>query len=482
MTTSDRVTTTSLRRHADEHGIALPTALLAMLVLLMLSGLFVAHAAPQEAATADTQAFEAGLHVAESAAELAVAALADPNHPAQPFTPAVANVPTTAAGARQWALGQAAARVTPDCRNFERTANGDGIAILDQTNGDLYGVAFLPDCRDRRSSRVVRMAYDVRPVVPLAATVSILTGCDVEFAHTNAQIGAGGIHSNCHITGFPRVAAGVPYTASGSCDTAGGCAGGQPKRNIPNYHARVFWQQRNAPGVAGAQADPFYELCPDGSVRQSTPQAVAPCNPATSTEVVPPSAHWVFTAATDGNTWTWTSNAGPPNGQYYAYQANVVNRMNNGNGNSTRITLFAEADRARILAGDGRHSGNITYTENPKFFTSWPGVGAVADVDLLVDKNMHADGQMTLMFAREQFRIDYNGRYDRLFFMTCDAALDAEFRHDSPYCETSRSSSTPGSPIHRNQITKNSDYLMPPSGNAIVPNLGISGVTDWEAL
>ncbi|MCC5949696.1 MAG: hypothetical protein JJT89_14690 [Nitriliruptoraceae bacterium] len=463
-----------------EDGVALPTALLGMLVLLMLSALFVAYATPQQRATTTTVNAESALLVAESAAELAVAALADPEQPQQPFT-APTSAPDDAAQARQWAIDQALTRVTPGCASFQRSAGGDGIAIVDDTSATIYGVGFLPDCESRTTTRVMRVNYDSRPLVPLPATVSILTGGDLYFDHANTRIGDGGVHANGDIVGSPGRVDG-PYSAAGTCSDSDCTAGAAPKP-IPNFTARRFWEQR-LDGQVNPNNDPWYELCPDGTVQRSPGDADEPCD---GTQIIDkPSPNWVFTDTGGRRTWTWTANAGPPDGQYYAYRSNIVNEMNNGNGNSSRMSLFAEATTDDLLSspGAGSTAGSITFTKNPKFFPSWPGVGVVADVDVMVEQNLRADGQMTLVFAREQFRIDFNGSYDRLFFMSCDASLLAtNFDPDDSECspDTAQRSSG-GSPIDTNRFTRNATVDSPPEGEAIVPNLGITGVGDWEAL
>jgi hypothetical protein len=469
-------------RLESEDGVALPTALLAMLVLLMLGGLFVAYAVPQQRVTTRSQAFETGLHVAESAAEIAIAALADPDQPERPFA-APDTAPADRAAARQWAVNHALSRVDAGCGNFERTAGGDGVAIVDGIAGTVYGVGFLPDCETRRTTRVMRVTYDTRPLVPLPTSVGILTGGNIHFDHANSQILAGGIHANGDIVGTPGSVQG-PYSASGTCSDSS-CQSGAPIKPIPNFTARDFWEAR-LESATNPTNDPFYELCPDGTVGVSQPSQTMPCE-GEATSRMPAAAfnpNWQWSGASGGSTWTWTANAGPPPGQYYAYRSNLVNQMNNGAGNSSRATFFAEADPSHLAPGHGSRSGTIQFTTNPKFFPSWPGVGVIADVDVIIDRNLRADGQLTLVFAREQFRIAFNGNYERLMFMVCDQSLAApDYDPEAPHCTSSPSlPSTLNSPIHTTRITQNASFDNPLDGEAIVPNLGITGVGDWETL
>jgi hypothetical protein len=468
-----------------EEGVALPTAILGMLILLMLGGLFVSYGVSEQRATQQTQAFESGLHVAESAAELAVAALADPDQPDQPFI-AATSAPADEAGARQWAVTQATARVTSGCANFERTAGGDGIAIIDDDAAVVYGVSFLPSCEDRRSSRVLRLAFDARPTTPFPATVTILTGGNLHF-DGNARLD-GGLHANGNVIGGPHQATGG-VTAGGTCSSAhSSCVPSSSTRTIPNYRARAFWEVREQPQVNPAN-DPFYELCPDGQVRINS--TGTPC----TGQVVPsPHPSWVFhtsyTYPTNdianrnwGPTWVWNANHGPPDATYYAYRSNVVSNDNSGMGTSGRFTVMAEADVSEITS-NGAHSGSIAFTANPKFFASWPGVGVVADVDVIVDKNISAFGSTTLVFAREQFQFLQNGQSERIFYVACDAALTSPgFDEDDPFCEMNSSlKSATSSPINTTRVTKNTVYDAPGEGAAITPNLGISGIGDWQAL
>jgi hypothetical protein len=461
--------------HRGQDGIALPTAMLAMMIMLMLGGLFVAHAAPQQRVTATSQSFETGLHVAETAVELALAALADPDQPVQP--PEVAGVPDDRAGARAWAVTQAVARVTPGCTNFERTAGGDGIAIASSGDGAVYGVGFLPSCQDRRTTRVLRVTYDTRPLVPFPAGRTFLTGGDIYFDHANSKLGTGGIHSNGNIMGEPNVGATTPFTASGTC-TAPTCVGGQPPVNIPNLTARSFWQVRNEPAV-NPQNVPFYELCGDGTVRTSAADATQPCQGPTMS---PPGTGWVFSGTALERTWTWDRNAPPPDGIYYAHEANIVNRSNSGHANG--VTFIAEASRSDMLAGRGKHSGSITFARNLSFMPAWPGVGAVADVDLLFLQNPQAQGQMTIIFAREQLRVQFNGKYDRFMFIACDqSVLSSSFDPTAAHCVADPSArSTTNSPIDQTRVTQNAEFDAPATGGALIPNLGITGVGEWEIL
>jgi Tfp pilus assembly protein PilV len=468
-----------MMRSDQEAGVALPTALLAMLVLLMLGGLFVAYAAPQQQVTARSQSFETGLHVAESSAELALASLADPDQPQRPFeapTPAPADVP----GARTWAVNQALSRIDATCSRFQRTAGGDGIAVVDATTGTVYGVSFLPSCQSRTTTRVMRVNYSVNPLVPLTGSVGILTGGDLYFDAGNTRILAGGLHANGNIMGAPSSVVGG-YSAGGTCTTP--CIANSPPKRIQNFTARAFWDVRGE-RTTNPTNDPFYELCNDGLIRVSAPAAPEPCHASSPVTTL---ANWSWAAATSGHgggTWTWTSNAGPPPGQYYAYRSNMVNRMNNGNGNSSRVSFFAEADRSHVTNSRGNLSGSVTFTSNPKLFPSWPGVGIIADVDVMIQRNLAADGQATLVFAREQFRIDFNGKYDRLLFMACDQSLaSATFKAEDPYCVADPAArSSVNSPIHESRITQNAEFTNPLDGTVVVPNLGITGVSDWEIL
>lgn len=471
-----------MKRSLDEAGVALPTALLGMLVLLMLGGLFVAYANPLQRETAAAQSFETGLHVAESSAELAIAALADPSQPAQPFIAATA-APADRAGARAWAVDLANSRVNATCSNFQATAGGDGTAIVDGVAGTVYGVSFLPSCQNAQTVRVMRVAYDNRPLRPQPGTVGILTGGDIHFTSNNTRILSGGLHANGNIIGSPKVDTDdgeYVYSAGGTCSEAEGCTPNAARKVIPNYTARKFYDVRTETGTNPTN-DPFYELCPDGVIRLAEPDATVPCSGAASTERTLPG--WVFSDNGGRLNWTWKENAGPPDGQYYAYRTNIINEMNNGKGNSSRASFFAEVDPLHS-ATNNLHSGSISFTQNPKFFPSWPGVGVIADVDVSVEKNLRAEGQMTLIFAREQFQIDFNGSFENLQFMACDQALgSSSYKSDDPECVSDGPlDSSIDSPVGITAVTKQSTYTNPLDGSAIVPNLGITGVADWEVL
>lgn len=477
-------------RNRAEDGIAVPTALMAILILLMLGGLFVSHGVGEQRATRSTQAFEGGLHVAETAAELAVAALADPAQPAQPFI-ASSSAPATEAGARQWAIDQALTKVTSNCGNFQKTAGGDGIAVVDDLVGTVYGVSFLPTCNQRTTTRVLRVAYDTRPTMSLASNVSILAGGDVHLEQNSTL--TGGLHTNGNLVGtFGDAVGGV--SAGGTCVSTGKytCTPGATQRKIPNYTARHFWDVRNTPEV-NPNNDPFYELCPDGKVHINS--VGHPCN---GTVVPKPHSGWVFSTTytwpnSDGGfvrtawgpTWRWTQNFAPPAAVYYGYRTNVVSNENSGMGTSGRFTVIAEADQAENKIKGGTHSGSVGFTASPKFFAAWQGVGIVADVDVVMNSNISAFGSTTLVFAREQFHFIQNGSTERIFFMACDAALTSPgFDPEAPACESGdgRLRSSSNSPIDTTRIRKNTSVQSPGDGMVLTPNLGLSGVGSWEVL
>jgi hypothetical protein len=478
-----------VRRNRDEDGIAVPTALMAILILLMLGGLFVSHGVGEQRATRGTQAFEGGLHVAETAAEVAIAALADPAQPAQPFIPS-STAPATEAGAKQWAIDQALTKITSGCGNFQRTAGGDGIAVVDDIAGTVYGVSFLPNCTQRTTTRVLRVSYDQRPTMSLPSNVSILAGGNVHLDQNSTL--TGGIHTNGNLVGtFGDASGGV--SAGGTCVSTGKytCTAGAPQRNIPNYTARSFWDVRNTPEV-NPNNDPFYELCPDGLVRINS---VA--DPCTGTVVPKPHSGWVFSTeytwpnsdsgfvrTSWGPTWRWTQNFAPPPAVYYGYRTNVVSNENSGMGTSGRFTVIAEADRVAINT-NGAHSGSVGFTASPKFFAAWQGVGIVADVDVVMNSNISAFGSTTLVFAREQFHFIQNGSTERIFFVACDAALTSTtFDPEAPACESApgRIRSSSNSPVDTTRIRKNTSVQAPGDGTILTPNLGLSGVGNWQVL
>jgi hypothetical protein len=480
------MTMPALRR--DEDGIAIPTALLAMMILLMLGGLFVTYGTSEQRATRGTQAFEGGLHVAETAVEIGLASLSDPDQADRPYEP-TSPAPAGEAAARQWAIDRAIERVTPDCGDFKRTAGGDGIAILDDSSGMVYGVGFLPDCTSRRSVRVVRLAFDEYPVSTYSPGGTILTNGDIVF-NGNASV-AGGLHANGNVTGGPHQAPGGGITAAGTCTDSTHCTPGAPALNVPAWSARHFWDTRLESQV-NVNGDPIYELCSDGQVRINSTNG--PCT--NGTIIPPPHAGWRFqtshtygsTQVTNRNwgaTWVWDRNHGPPDGIYYAHHTNVVSNDNSGMSTSSRFTVIAEADRTK-LASNGAHSGSIGFTQNPKFFASWTGVGVVADVDIVIDKNLSAFGSATMVFAREQFMFVQNGRSDRTFYIACDESL-ANTTYDpetnEPYCDRGTSlKSSVNSPISSVRIRQNTTFDAPGEGVVVTPNLGITGVTAWEVL
>jgi hypothetical protein len=470
-----------------EDGIAIPTALMAMLILLMLGGLFVAYGTSEHRATRGTQAFEGGLHVAETAVEIGLASLSDPDQSDRPYEPS-STAPADPLAARQWAIDEAIGRVTADCANFKRTAGGDGIAILDDFSGTVYGVGFLPDCNTRNSVRVVRLAFDEYPVSIYSPGGTILTNGDIYFSG-NAKV-AGGLHANGNVDGGPHQATDGGITASGTCTNSTHCTEGAAVKNIPNWSARHFWDTRDESQV-NVNNDPFYELCPDGKVRINSTNV--PCD---GTVITAPHTGWKFVSSFDygtneianrnwGPTWVWDRNHGPPDAIYYAYQTNVVSRDNSGMSTSSRFSVIAEADRAE-LATNGAHSGNIGFTMNPKFFASWTGVGVVADVDIVIDKNISAFGSATMVFAREQFLFLQNGKSDRTFYIACDASLASTVydpENTDPFCDRDASlKSSLNSPIHQTRIRRNTSFEAPGDGVVVTPNLGITGVTAWEVL
>ena len=191
-----------------EEGVALPTALLAMLILLMLGGLFVTYGVGEQRATASDPVVRDGAARGRDRRGGRDRGARRPG-PAQPALRRRRRArPTTS---RVRARGRS---TTPSlgsragCTNFERTAGGDGIAIVDD---DAAGrlrrrlPARAANSGRRRGSCV--WPFDARPTTPFPATVTILTG--VATSTSTATPGSrGGLHANGDVIGGPHQASG----------------------------------------------------------------------------------------------------------------------------------------------------------------------------------------------------------------------------------------------------------------------------------
>jgi hypothetical protein len=382
------------RFHRSEDGVALMTALLAVLILSGLALVFVARATAETRASGTSRNHEVAIHTAEAAADVQIAAInalnshvTRDNVNVQVQGPGVVNEDTWARsllprmrGSAAWVAGDSgeAYAVRPV------DAAGDPIEAI-------YAVGATPSFDAPNAQvRAIKMQVAQDNFIPRFA---LLTDGDLKFGG-NAAI----VHPDCvpaqpetciadvHVNkGFTNP--GSSSTVQGQIRVAGGtCPSGVTAVKgcahadvavypIPEFTARSFYMR----DLDKLRADPdpgrlvdWYDLCPDGTVRP--PSVAGPCR---STEVVWPADDtgnnfrgWDFKLSQN----EWSSSA-LDSGVFYVYRANASINGSAGAGQRA-VSVIVEG------GGTANRSGNLEIRGNPALQAALPDVLFITDRDL----------------------------------------------------------------------------------------------------
>jgi hypothetical protein len=254
--------------------MALPSVLLAILILSGLSAVFVAVSMAQSGATGSTRDFENAVHAAEAGAEQVITRINV--SPKNSYT--TGHQWTAPADEKAWALGIARA-ASPTDENRISTSNGWGYGIRPvNAQGKpmdvLYGVGEVTGSSGTRT-RVVKMQIDVGM---FTVTHAVLSHGPVRIDKSSVQVTGqtGNVHTNAHVAlSTPTISGRV--TACRPNSTAQGCVGSannsgsfrkpgnatlhspetsQPAVPVPGIDALEWYEKRFNPRYSGTWFDP----------------------------------------------------------------------------------------------------------------------------------------------------------------------------------------------------------------------------------
>lgn len=408
------------RLHHEEHGVALISALFAVLVLTGLATLFVSRATNESRFSGHSQRFETVLHSAEAGADRELAqANGDPLYTTEnPDTfssyemgPAVlADEQLQRSTVIGWAL---AANDNDPATEPGATVRRDGATFFGVRPADdsgtgtpldlVFAVGFVP-ALDRSVDteaeippgtqvRVVKYTIAQDYFTPVFA---LHTGADLTFGG-NAQILSEGCDAaapddNCDANiqvngelqnpGTASTVEGQVRVAGGACPTIGSTGGcvdqddGVEEEPVPVVTARQFYDRYDSDFTPdqGGQNVAWFDLCPDGRVYEPSP--LGPC---TSTTAVWPDGaqtNWLGWTFSNGK-WKATSVSA---GVFYVYRADVEINGSDAGSDPTKpraVSVFVESDPAQASS-----TGSITVTGNPKLEAAFPDVLFIADRDV----------------------------------------------------------------------------------------------------
>ncbi len=384
-----------MRIHRDEEGIALITALLAVLILGGLSAVFVSRATTETRASGASRDHEVAIHTAEAAADVQIAALnALDTHVTLDNAGVAVQGPASDDVAAQWARGLLDRMAGSDAWIDGDTGQAYAVRPVD-TDGEpanaIYAVGATPsfDAPNARV-RVIKMQVAQDNFIPRFA---LLTDGSLKLGG-NAAIVSPTCDTNVPETCIADVHVNEGFTNPGGASTiegqvrvAGGtCPSGVTAVNgcvdddvapypIPAFTARSFYMR----DLDQLRADPdpgrlveWYDLCPDGTVR--SPSSGGPC---TGTQLWP-----ADDSANNFRGWDWKasqnewSSTNLDSGVFYVYRANAS--VNGSAGEGQRAVSI-------IVEGGGvsaNRSGNLEIKGNPALQAALPDVLFITDRDL----------------------------------------------------------------------------------------------------
>ncbi|MDX1620256.1 MAG: hypothetical protein R3320_04655 [Nitriliruptorales bacterium] len=488
--------------------MALITALLAILALLSLSVLFVAMTTTENRVTGDAKAFEAAIHVAEGATDHVIAEVnRSPegsydsgvqylhNWDGTEFT--CPSGSTTEQCESAWIVSLAKSEDRPASAPIVTSEAGQGFAVrphagdtdndgVDEPLSLIFGLGVVPGYHELDGTiaadtpvktRVVRLQFDQRSYNPRHAILACGNlhmggNASINDVSEGAKAGEGNadVHANGDVTttgGGGSVSVDGTISATGTVQVSdssatGGTEGDALEQECPDVSARDFYSRHPHP----RPEDTWWDLCPDGVMRQPDDGGVPCANDVGSHDTLTQGPHlgWSFDTASR----IWSANA-VHDGVFYVYQGTVkLSGIDKSDGATKRkVTIIAEADPASTTGTSGSscksgnvNTGNICLSGNPKLEPALTDTLLVADrdVDLAGTSGTELAG---FVFAGEQ--IEASGT------VKLTGAMIAE---DNP--------DTPRSPIKKTGITGtlNLDF----QAGLQIPLTGIVRVTAWNEI
>lgn len=393
------------RLHHDERGVALVTALLAVIILAGLATVFTNRAIVETRASSASQRFESTIHTAEAAADVQIAAMnRDPLHATE--LGALGRVELDAEQVadpgwlRDLVADEANLSAVRGSEAYVEDDQGEALAIRpwnvaeDEPWDVILAVAGTPSFdAGTITVRSLRLQLDrdrYRPDYALLSDGPISFGGSGRIYHPDCTDPGGDpdaciadVHTNedIDISGNNARIDGRITTVSGSCSGLGsnavGCQGaedGVARQPVPPFTARQLYNRGldDLNPDAGGHEIGAFDLCPDGRVRQ--PTGSTPC---TGTVIWPQSGD-----ASTFRGWEWRSGQHSwranslQGGVFYVYDADAEIRGTEGS-DARSVTVLVEGTDSRPTS-----SGSLQVSGNPRLRAGLSGVLFVTDRDL----------------------------------------------------------------------------------------------------
>jgi hypothetical protein len=383
------------RIHQDEAGVALITALLAVLILSGLAVVFVSRATAETRASGNSRNHEVAIHTAEAAADVQIAELnALDTHVTRDNSNVEVQGPATGVDENTWARS-----LLPRMRDSDAWVEGDSgeayaVRPVDAA-GDavqaIYAVGATPGfAAPNAQIRVIKMQVAQDNFIPRFALLTdghLKFGGNAAIVHPDCDVAqpetcVADVHVNKGFTnpGNSSTVQGQVRVAGGACPSGvtavNGCADTDvAPYPIPEFTARSFYMR----DLDKLRSDPdpgrlveWYDLCPNGTVR--SPSTAGPCT-----------GGQLWPADDTGNNfrgWDWKpsqnewSSTNLDSGVFYVYRANAS--INGSAGVGQRAVSV-------IVEGGGvspNRSGNLEIKGNPALQAALPDVLFITDRDL----------------------------------------------------------------------------------------------------
>jgi hypothetical protein len=401
-------------RNEQEEGVALITALLAVVILSGMALVFFNRAVTESFASGFSRDHETVLHAAEAASDNQIALMnADNDHVTvdRDGNPIQFNG-ATVTDEESWALA-----LLDDIRPsggltgsdaWITTEAGEAYAVrpLDTLTSEpmkvIYSVGAVPSFEaENPRIRVLKLQIDQDRFVPNFALLTdgnldfggnaaiVAPGCDSSTPTKASLTCIADVHTNGGFSnsGSASTIQGQVSQATGSCPSSvtavNGCVDtddGVAKKAVPAFKARDFYNRTDKMNPdGGGQETQWFDLCPPGkpaagaTVRE--PSASGPCTGG-SVQVWPDPA----TPSSDFRGWKWQagqwSGSSIGSGAFYVYHADAKVTGTSGVGRRA-VSIFAEQDPA-----NKGNSGSIDISGNPLMESAVESVLMIADGDL----------------------------------------------------------------------------------------------------
>lgn len=388
---------TRWRQHLqDEDGLALITALLAVVILSGLVVVFLGRAITETRASAFSQSFETAVHAAEASSDFVIREL---NRDDDYVTVNAAGVTVTepdGVDERTWTLDRLGEMRGSD--TWVETADGEAFAIrpVDDEGKPvnvIYAAGAIPSFdAERASIRVLKLQVaqdDFTPNYALLSDTNVtmkgsamfaVAGCD--YANPDPEVCIADVHTNQTFdAGSGPKVHGTVTSAGGSC-TSGApaieCLGsdeGVATQPIPAFSARDFYRPNTELNQdPGGQDMGWFDLCPDKTVKAGS--GGGPC----TGEQIWPSATETgtrFRGWRHQTTGSWSGWVGNPvgAGAFYVYRSDV--RVNGSAGDDQRsVSVIVETDPTQPLT-----TGSLQVGGYPRIQSAFDDVLMITDRD-----------------------------------------------------------------------------------------------------